>query len=154
MSTDDVLMSTDDVLMSTDDVQARADLARARLCSVLGLQEAAQDRDRRACTQMRALRCMHSDACTQMHALRCTQMPERTCGAGSGPRTCNQARHQGRNHVSSAPVEQDRVHEHAIRHVIRDAITCHQHLWSKIGSTNMQPWKSQPATNDWRKTAR
>jgi hypothetical protein len=73
-----------------------------------------------ACTQMRALRCMHSDAL-------------------SGP---------------SAPVEQDRVHEHAIRHVIRDAITCHQHLWSRIGSTNMQPWKSQPATNDWRKTAR
>ena len=114
-------MSTDDVLMSTDDVQAR-------LRSVLGLQEAAHVHAGSGSTSM------HSDACTQMRALRCMHSD-----ALSGP---------------SAPVEQDRVHEHAIRHVIRDAITCHQHLWSKIGSTNMQPWKSQPATNDWRKTAR
>ena len=108
-----------------------------------------------ACIQMHALRCMHSDACTQMRArriaidahasewpsdaIRCHQWPVHTCGAGSGPHTCSPGRatpacNEGGNQGSSS--------------------VARPHLWSRIGSTNMQPWKSQPATNDWTKTAR
>ena len=151
MSTDDALMSNDDALMSTDDVQARADLARARLRSVLGLQEAVHVHaglgatsmhsvaciqvhafscmHSVACTQLHAFRCMHSDACTQMHALRCVHAGSRSTRMHlSGHRMPSDA-------ISgpSTPVEQDRVHKHAALeeprlHAMREAIRAH-HQW-------------------------
>ena len=113
MSTDDVLMSTDGVLMSTDDVRARADLARARAdlarARLCGLLGLQEAVHVHAGSGSTS---MHLDACTQMHALRCMHSD-----------ACTQM--------------------HALRCVHSDACTqMHSvgraHLWSKIGSTNMQ----------------